>query len=134
MMYRSAFRVGLLRAPRLVRLGLDRYEGLAVPSQARWRQPPSPKKRLPFAEWGISVRPWACVAEPQTCAECGKQSPETETDYTLISAQYGWRLTRTMDRDGSLLLEWRCPSCWAIFKAERPRVGDGPPANLARPK
>jgi hypothetical protein len=60
---------------------------------------------------------------------CGKQAPETETNYTLISAQFGWRLTRYKRADGTLVLEWRCPNCWKEFKRSRngvtPAVGPG---------
>jgi len=60
---------------------------------------------------------------------CGKQAPETETNYTLISAQFGWRLTRYKRGDGTLVLEWRCPNCWKEFKRSRngatPGVGPG---------
>ena len=28
-----------------------------------------------------------------TCVDCGEQSPQTETNYTLISSRYGWRLS-----------------------------------------
>lgn len=52
-----------------------------------------------------------------TCVGCGKESPETETNYTLISAQFGWRLARRPGPDGTLMAEWRCPSCWREFKA-----------------
>ncbi len=59
------------------------------------------------------------VADAQTCVACGKQAPETETNYTLISAQFGWRLTRYKRDDGTLVLEWRCPNCWREFKRAR---------------
>jgi len=59
------------------------------------------------------------VPDRQTCVDCHKQSPETETDYTLISAQFGWRLTRGKAADGSLVIEWRCPSCWREYKRAR---------------
>jgi hypothetical protein len=50
---------------------------------------------------------------------CGKSAPETETNYTLISAKFGWRLTRYKRTDGTLVLEWRCPNCWREFKRSR---------------
>lgn len=59
------------------------------------------------------------MADAQTCVTCGKQAPETETNYTLISAQFGWRLTRYKRPDGTLVLEWRCPNCWREFKRTR---------------
>jgi DNA-directed RNA polymerase subunit RPC12/RpoP len=65
------------------------------------------------------------VADAQTCVTCGKQAPETETNYTLISAQFGWRLTRYKRPDGTLVLEWRCPNCWREFKRSRGVTGAG---------
>ena len=73
------------------------------------------------------------VADAQRCAACGKQAPETETNYTLISAQFGWRLSRYKKDDGSIVLEWRCPSCWREFKrghTQAPPAG-GPAAPSA---
>ena len=58
---------------------------------------------------------------------CGKQAPETETNYTLISAQFGWRLTRYKRADGTLVLEWRCPNCWREFKRSRTAAVAGTP-------
>jgi hypothetical protein len=67
------------------------------------------------------------MRDRQTCVGCGKKSPETETNYTLISAQFGWRLTRYKNADGSLVVEWRCPTCWREYKRNRtpsvPEVG-----------
>ncbi len=56
------------------------------------------------------------MRDRQTCIGCGKKSPETETNYTLISAQFGWRLTRYKDPDGTIVIEWRCPTCWRDYK------------------
>ena len=56
------------------------------------------------------------MRDRQTCIGCGKKSPETETNYTLISAQFGWRLTRYKDHDGTIVIEWRCPTCWREYK------------------
>jgi hypothetical protein len=50
------------------------------------------------------------------CVDCGVVSPETETNYTLISARYGWRLTRQVDVAGRSQMEWRCPRCWEVFR------------------
>jgi hypothetical protein len=55
----------------------------------------------------------------QTCVGCGKNAPETDTNYTLISAQFGWRLTRVKRADGTVVLEWRCPTCWREYKKTR---------------
>ncbi|MFO0676339.1 MAG: hypothetical protein U0169_07385 [Polyangiaceae bacterium] len=57
------------------------------------------------------------MRERQTCVGCQMQSPETDTEYTLISAQFGWRLTRKRGAGDSYAIEWRCPKCWAIYKA-----------------
>jgi hypothetical protein len=57
--------------------------------------------------------------ERQTCVDCGARSPPTETNYTLISARFGWRLARSIRADGTLLIEWRCPTCWDKYKAVR---------------
>ena len=51
------------------------------------------------------------------CVDCGAMSPPTETNYTLISPRHGWRLTRSVDKEGKKLAEWRCPQCWARHKA-----------------
>jgi len=62
------------------------------------------------------------------CMGCGAKSPEVETEYTLISSRFGWRLARRTARDGSAILEWRCPTCWAKYKLEKTGEGmaDGP--------
>ncbi len=90
----------------------------------------------------------------QTCVGCGKGAPETDTNYTLISAQFGWRLTRTKQTDGTITLEWRCPTCWRDHKRSktgattisiagayspemRPPAGtgsDGPPTSRPPPR
>ncbi len=56
------------------------------------------------------------MRDRQVCIDCGKQSPETETNYTLISAQFGWRLTRRRGDNGDFVVEWRCPDCWRAHK------------------
>lgn len=58
--------------------------------------------------------------------------PETRTDYTLIS-ELGWRLSRTQKPDGSWLLAWRCPSCWATFKQNKVAAGEPPPSSTPSP-
>ncbi|HEX8795098.1 MAG TPA: hypothetical protein VF765_29325 [Polyangiaceae bacterium] len=73
------------------------------------------------------------MRDRQTCVGCGKKSPETETNYTLISAQFGWRLTRYKNPDGTLVVEWRCPTCWREYKRARtslaPEPSSGPPSS-----
>lgn len=58
-------------------------------------------------------------ARSYVCVDCRAKSPVVETEYTLISSRFGWRLTRRTERDGALTLEWRCPACWQRRKAER---------------
>lgn len=48
----------------------------------------------------------------QTCVDCGAKSPQTETNYTLISSRYGWRLSLETLADGRRASFWRCPVCW----------------------
>jgi hypothetical protein len=51
------------------------------------------------------------------CVDCGAQSPTTDTNYTLISARHGWRLTVTTESStGRRKAEWRCPRCWEKHK------------------
>jgi hypothetical protein len=59
------------------------------------------------------------MTERQTCVDCRDLSPETDTNYTLISSRFGWRLTRTTDAAGKLVVEWRCAACWQLYKAAR---------------
>jgi hypothetical protein len=54
-----------------------------------------------------------------TCVDCGTTSPVTETNYTLISARHGWRLTLGTDDQGSRVMLWRCPTCWARHRKEQ---------------
>jgi hypothetical protein len=50
------------------------------------------------------------------CIGCGANAPETNTTYTLISKQFGWRLARRTGPGGTLLVDWRCPACWKKLK------------------
>ena len=90
-----------------------------------------------LCEKGASVRSFCGVRDRQTCVGCGKKSPETETNYTLISAQFGWRLTRYKSNEGTLVVEWRCPTCWRDYKRAKAVVADEPassrPSQIAPP-
>lgn len=59
------------------------------------------------------------MQERHQCIDCGRLSPPTESGYTLISKEFGWRLTRKSAVDGTFLLEWRCPACWQKYKAKQ---------------
>jgi hypothetical protein len=58
------------------------------------------------------------LVDRQHCTDCGMVSPRTETNFTLISARYGWRLIRQLDAAGRQVLEWRCPRCWESFRGQ----------------
>lgn len=58
-------------------------------------------------------------ARSHRCADCGAAAPATETNYTLISAQHGWRLSIDKLPDGRREPVWRCPDCWAAFRGRR---------------
>jgi hypothetical protein len=57
--------------------------------------------------------------EFETCVVCGIQSPKTETNYTLISPKFGWRLSRRPADDGTFIVEWRCADCWTKHKEKQ---------------
>jgi len=67
------------------------------------------------------------MSERQICVGCQAQSPETETNYTLIGSQHGWRLIRSRTPDGTVVAEWRCPGCWKAYKASLAKGGEGQP-------
>ena len=53
------------------------------------------------------------------CADCQVEAPITDTNYTLISSRYGWRMTRVVTTDGRRAMQWRCPACWENYKQHR---------------
>jgi hypothetical protein len=57
--------------------------------------------------------------EFETCVVCGAKSPNTETNYTLISPKFGWRLSRRPAGDGTFIVEWRCADCWSKHKEKQ---------------
>jgi hypothetical protein len=74
------------------------------------------------------------MVDHPTCIDCGSSAPETDTNYTLISATFGWRLTRRVMPDGSRGVEWRCPKCWSAHKTGQPAGAPAPPVKrLERP-
>jgi hypothetical protein len=56
----------------------------------------------------------------EKCHDCGIDSPATNTEYTLISSRYGWRVVQARDAKGEIVMEWRCPTCWKEFKLRPP--------------
>jgi len=72
------------------------------------------------------------VRDRQTCIDCGKVSPETDTNYTLISAQFGWRLSKRRGPTGDFVVEWRCAECWRDHKKKHGDTSaDGPSRSSA---
>jgi hypothetical protein len=55
----------------------------------------------------------------ESCVDCKKDAPETDSNYTLISQQYGWRLTRSKSSTGRNIHVWRCPECYEKFRPRR---------------
>jgi len=56
------------------------------------------------------------MSNRRACVDCKRLGPETETDYTLIGSRFGWRLRKERAADGTVILEWRRPQCWAEYK------------------
>ncbi len=54
-----------------------------------------------------------------SCVGCGRTTPNGHSEYTLISAAYGWRLARRPEPDGGYAFDWRCPSCWKKHRAKK---------------
>jgi hypothetical protein len=74
------------------------------------------------------------VHNQETCFDCGKLSPPTNTETTLTTS-FGWRMVRRPNDRGSLTSEWRCPECWARFKVFRNLTTPPPePSALLRKK
>ncbi len=66
------------------------------------------------------------------CVDCSKVSPPTRTEHTLRSAEHGWRLHRAHAADGTVVLQWRCPTCWRNYKRGQPGVAT-PPSLIPTP-
>jgi hypothetical protein len=63
------------------------------------------------------------MSERPSCIGCGESAPETNTNYTLISTDFGWRLMRRTLPGGERVVEWRCPACWRAHKATGQQAG-----------
>ena len=53
------------------------------------------------------------------CVDCRRPPPPTNTNYTLISSQYGWRLIRRRTEEWDVRAEWRCPPCWKVYREKQ---------------
>jgi hypothetical protein len=64
----------------------------------------------------VSTKPASNPSNPRVihhCVDCGALSPPTDAERSSIGESAAWRLTRQPTRDGRMMLEWRCPPCWA---------------------
>lgn len=68
----------------------------------------------------------------QICVDCRRTAPQTDTDYTLISGKFGWRLHRRKTHEG-WTIDWRCPDCWRAFKKAHEGDPDMPRSVPGRP-
>jgi len=68
------------------------------------------------------------------CIDCRVIAPKTDTNYTLISSKFGWRLSRRTDANGGLIVEWRCPTCWEKHKAAKSSSTGSNPPSARRPE
>jgi hypothetical protein len=66
------------------------------------------------------------MSQSPTCIDCGAIAPETNTNYTLISTSFGWRLTRRTLPGGEVTTEWRCAACWRKHKSRAAVAANGP--------
>jgi hypothetical protein len=79
------------------------------------------------------------VHSQETCIDCGKLSPPTNTDNTLTSS-FGWRMLRKATDHGEMFNEWRCATCWSRYKTLKGLSRSGetssypPPSSSARKK
>jgi hypothetical protein len=60
------------------------------------------------------------------CVDCNKTSPPTRTEHTLLSAEHGWRLHKGQSTDGTVVMQWRCPTCWRNYKRGQPAASPPP--------
>ena len=64
--------------------------------------------------------PEPSTEELKICVGCGSAVETKGISDTLVAIRTGWRLTRGADVDGHIVLEWRCPGCWAKYKVKAP--------------
>lgn len=65
------------------------------------------------------------------CESCKALAPRTNTNFTLISSQHGWRLTFEHE-NGRRVPIWRCPKCWQAYKAKTSGASDPAPASTTQ--
>ena len=67
---------------------------------------------------GIENISEVAMFERPSCVDCRRAAPQTNTAHTLLSASFGWRLSRFKAIDDTTGVEWRCPVCWRAQKLE----------------
>lgn len=55
-------------------------------------------------------------ASRRQCVDCSVLAPPQSSNHSLISAKFGWRLSRIPTPRGTRY-EWRCPACWQKHRA-----------------
>jgi len=71
------------------------------------------------------------VPSRQQCRDCGASPPPTQSNYTLISSQHGWRCVIAMNDQGEKITVWRCATCWAKHR-EQAKANPGKSAGRMR--
>jgi hypothetical protein len=51
------------------------------------------------------------------CVDCGIPSPPATSPYALISPLHGWRLVRKRSATSDFDVDWRCGTCWELYRA-----------------
>jgi hypothetical protein len=72
------------------------------------------------------------MLQSEACATCGKKPPTVDTNYTLFSSKFGWRLSKQRNADGTVHIDWLCPDCWKAHKSGSVRAAV--PAPMASDK
>lgn len=71
------------------------------------------------SEGFMSERDVDDLDKQQVCSLCRAVSPVTQTNYTLISSKYQWRMEVISGADGQKEPRWYCPDCWQKLKQIR---------------
>jgi hypothetical protein len=91
----------------------------------RWRRPLDVAilEPLKFLEGGMEASKFIDESEARVgvCEDCGTNAPASDTNYTVVTSRYGWRLTRVslVSEQGDPpvhAVQWRCPSCWQRYQ------------------
>lgn len=61
------------------------------------------------------------MSDQDRCIDCHMATPQRR-DGQPVSSSFGWRLNKRELPDGTVALEWRCPTCWKNYKAKARRL------------